>query len=207
VLIHDYVDGTRKTAIYPGVSEGGIKELFYLGLGLSDEAAEVAEKINACIDDGIAILLRSDQILPECGDVAWYMARLMDVLHLDPCHVAGLEADGDLAPLTSRGIAIVAGVPDVIEASTIVRLTLRLCATAGKIAGKTKKLLRDANGDPEKEAAIRATMGPLLIDVFRCWTGLVIALGGQPKDVFKANQDKLLSRLERGVLQGSGDAR
>lgn len=205
--IHDYIAGTRQSAIYPGVSESGITELFYLGMGLADEAAEVAEKVEACVGQGVNVLRRAEEILPECGDVAWFMARLVDALDFEPSKAAGIGADGSVSALSAKGQMVAASVQMAVQATPAVLLSLRLCARAGKVAGKIRKLLRDAHDDEARAATMRADLQPLLAEAFECWAGLVVVLGGQPQKVLQANLDKLASRLERGVLLGSGDSR
>ena len=44
-------------------------------------------------------------------------------------------------------------------------------------------------------------------DVLYYWAMLCTAFNLKPSDVIQANQDKLNSRLSRGVMQGSGDDR
>ena len=71
--LNDYQNRARETAVYP--YEDG---LTYTALGLCGEAGEVAEKIKKFIrgdsryeEEGINQIL-----LPELGDVLWYLANL-----------------------------------------------------------------------------------------------------------------------------------
>lgn len=82
---------------------------------------------------------------------------------------------------------------------------LGLAGEAGEVAGKVKKIFRDDGGTitEERAAAILDELG----DVF--WYAARIAdhLEALMSAVAQANLDKLFSRKQRGVLQGSGDNR
>lgn len=60
------------------------ERMFYLGLGLVDEAGEVAGKLKKFIrDDGVSIMdeLNDEQkeaLMKEVGDVMWYIAQLAE---------------------------------------------------------------------------------------------------------------------------------
>lgn len=82
---------------------------------------------------------------------------------------------------------------------------LGLCGEAGEVAEKIKKCIRD--GRPQDADAwldnIRKEIGDVLWYVANLSADLNLNL----EDVATANLDKLRSRAERGVLQGSGDER
>ena len=82
---------------------------------------------------------------------------------------------------------------------------LGLCGEAGECADKVKKAIRDDGGalTEERRAALAAELGDVL------WYAAQLATeAGLDLDVIaEDNLAKLLSRKERGVLQGSGDAR
>ncbi len=82
----------------------------------------------------------------------------------------------------------------------LVENTLGLCEEAGEFTGKIKKAIRDGTFDV---AAIQKELG----DVIFYWYALHGALGLDPEETIKMNMEKLTSRKERGVLQGSGDER
>lgn len=86
MYIHDYVNATDSTAIYPAAGSGDLPALAYAALGLSGEVGEVAEKIKKVIrdDEGMVYEDRLAEIQKELGDVAWYWARLHRELGLDP---------------------------------------------------------------------------------------------------------------------------
>lgn len=75
----------------------------------------------------------------------------------------------------------------------------------GELQGKIKKVLRDDGGEltEEKRLAMVGELGDVLWYAARMATELGMDLG----DVAKANLSKLHSRLDRGVLTGSGDER
>lgn len=76
---------------------------------------------------------------------------------------------------------------------------------AGEIQGKVKKILRDNGGNltVSNAEAIAAELGDLL------WYVACLAdeLDYDLEEIAQLNLDKLSSRAERGVLQGSGDNR
>lgn len=92
---NDYQKKTMETAIYPQAGSGSPIELYYLALGLTSEAGEVAGKIKKLIRDGS---FDSVGIMHEVGDVLWYAARL--------CNALGFEMEDVLqvnyAKLTRR---------------------------------------------------------------------------------------------------------
>ena len=75
--INYYQKNTINTAIYPGAGSGNKEELSYLGLGLVNEAGEVAGKIKKLIRDNT---FEPKKIADELGDTLWYIARLADSL-------------------------------------------------------------------------------------------------------------------------------
>ena len=81
-----YQSASSVTARYPKGREG----LYYLALGLTSEAGEVAGKVKKAIrdDDGFLSDERVRQICSEIGDVLWYCAQLADFLGVDLNDVA-----------------------------------------------------------------------------------------------------------------------
>lgn len=80
-----------------------------------------------------------------------------------------------------------------------------LAGESGEVSEKIKKVIRDKNGvvDDETREAIKKELGDVLWYVSQ----LASELGLSLDDVAKTNIEKLLSRLERNVLAGSGDNR
>jgi len=83
--------------------------------------------------------------------------------------------------------------------------TLGLCGEAGEVAEKVKKMLRDDAGvlSPERRAALAKELGDVLWYVAQVATEADLDLDA----IAAGNLDKLLSRRDRDVLQGSGDDR
>ena len=83
--------------------------------------------------------------------------------------------------------------------------TLGLVGEAGEVAEKAKKIIRDGDGTLTEET--RNKMALELSDV--CWYVAVLAyeLDYTLEEIMQMNLDKLASRAQRGVLQGSGDDR
>lgn len=83
---------------------------------------------------------------------------------------------------------------------------LGLLGETGELAEKFKKLVRDKNGvfdDIEHVGLFQKEVG----DVLWYTNRLALALGSTLRDVARQNVDKLLSRLSRGKIGGSGDTR
>lgn len=76
---------------------------------------------------------------------------------------------------------------------------------AGEIQGKIKKILRDDNGtvSMEKRSQVSEELGDLLWYISQIANELELEL----ETIAEDNLEKLRSRKERGVLQGSGDNR
>ena len=89
--------------------------------------------------------------------------------------------------------------------STIIYPTLGLAAEAGEVANKVKKVLRDNNGVVSDEAReqILDELGDVLWYIAQLSTELKTDLSV----VAEKNIEKLYSRMDRGLLSGSGDKR
>ncbi|MEK7094364.1 MAG: nucleoside triphosphate pyrophosphohydrolase family protein [Patescibacteria group bacterium] len=87
--------------------------------------------------------------------------------------------------------------------SNFVYPTLGLSGESGEVAEKVKKIIRDAEGVVSEEArtAIQKELGDVLWYLSQIATELKISLDA----VAEENLKKLLSRLERDVISGSGD--
>lgn len=82
---------------------------------------------------------------------------------------------------------------------------LGLASEAGEVCGKIAKIMRDKNGQisPEDKVQIAKEIGDVQ------WNLVLLAEGLElmSSDILQGNLDKLNSRLQRGVLGGSGDDR
>jgi NTP pyrophosphatase (non-canonical NTP hydrolase) len=83
--------------------------------------------------------------------------------------------------------------------------TLGLCGEAGEVAEKIKKMVRDDAGvlSAERRDALAKELGDVLWYVAQLATEAGLDLDA----IAAGNLDKLLSRRDRDVLQGSGDDR
>jgi len=83
--------------------------------------------------------------------------------------------------------------------------TLGLAGESGEVSDKIKKVIRDDVGvlNAEKIQDLKKELGDVLWYVSQLSTELGLSL----EDIAQSNLDKLFSRKERGVLQGSGDNR
>src|SRR3954451_12412663 len=81
--------------------------------------------------------------------------------------------------------------------------TLGLCGEAGEVAEKIKKMVRDDGGvlSEERREALAKELGDVLWYVAQVATEAGLDLD----ELAAANLEKLLSRQQRAVLQGSGD--
>lgn len=78
-IMDDYESWTKSTAVYPEAGKSTLTELTYLSLGLVGEAGEVANKVKKLLRDQDSPEKRA-MVLPEIGDVLWYLARLTSAL-------------------------------------------------------------------------------------------------------------------------------
>lgn len=80
MTLNEYQHKTLDTAIYPEKGTGSDLELFYLALGLSSEAGEVAGKVKKLLRDG---KLDVGHLAYELGDCFYYLCRLCDAIGYD----------------------------------------------------------------------------------------------------------------------------
>lgn len=84
-MLNEYAKFTDKTAVYPDANTGNIQEIMYLGLGLVGEAGEVGNKIKKFFrDNKTEDPDAKKNVISECGDVCWYLFRLIRVLGGNP---------------------------------------------------------------------------------------------------------------------------
>ena len=91
------------------------------------------------------------------------------------------------------------------QGNNFVYAALGLAGEAGEVSDKVKKVIRDKGGvlDEISRQEIAKELGDVLWYIATMATELNLSL----ELVAAQNLHKLLSRLERGVLQGSGDNR
>jgi NTP pyrophosphatase (non-canonical NTP hydrolase) len=87
----------------------------------------------------------------------------------------------------------------------IVYPTLLLAEEAGEVAGKVGKAIRDCRGliDDERARAIGKELGDCLWAI----SDIARMLGLKLSEIASMNIEKLESRKQRGVINGSGDDR
>jgi len=92
-----------------------------------------------------------------------------------------------------------------IDSHAMLEKVLGLVGEAGEVAEKFKKILRDKNGQatPEDKKELAKELGDILWYI----NSVGIYLGFSLEEIAQNNLDKVLSRRERGVTQGSGDNR
>lgn len=79
--LEEYTKLTDQTAIYPESGTGSDLELYYLAMGLTSEAGEVAGKVKKLLRDG---KLNQGELAYELGDCFWYLVRLCDAIGYSP---------------------------------------------------------------------------------------------------------------------------
>ena len=101
MLLSDYQDRSRATAVYPGAGDN----LLYPTLGLCGEAGEVAEKVKKMVRDDAGVLSdeRRAAISKELGDVLWYVAQIATEAGLDLDEIAAANLD-KLLSRRDRGV-------------------------------------------------------------------------------------------------------
>lgn len=122
-----------------------------------------------------------EDIINEAGDVLWYLTQLISGFHFRPDEVI----KGSPEPK-----------PNIDSAQHLV-------IAVGKLTGVVKKTFRDGDG-AIKEYDI------ILDHLTQCYYWLEVTClmcGFTVEDAMIANIAKLSSRLERGVIGGSGDHR
>lgn len=89
--------------------------------------------------------------------------------------------------------------------SNYVYPVLGLSGETGEVAEKFKKLIRDKGGviTPEFQEEVKKELGDVLWYVANIAAEVGLSMG----DIADTNIQKLASRQQRGVLQGSGDNR
>lgn len=154
----------------------------YPTLGLINEYIyELKEKINLSISG--AAIISDEDILAECGDVYWYIATICSEFNIK-----------------------LSSIFDALDVNDNYEQGVFAC---GKIAGYTKKLMRDSTNKPDI-AFIEKVIAEIKI-IASCVNYVVLSCGGYdrytPYYVMDMNLEKLYDRLNRGTIHGSGDKR
>lgn len=184
-LYTGYLAFTDTVARYPTAFEKP-----YLALGLCDETCD---ELVTAVNRG-----NFTDVFLELGDSQWYAARL--------CKVFGF----DYAELIGTAKTVYKGVSGHVLSS----ITEALSITAGMIAGRVKKYLRDGERwNEEATTNFRNVLRDYLVRFF-CLSFVMIDLLwvvdsklGNYDACLHANVAKLGGRLERGTIHGDGDHR
>lgn len=188
----EYVEFTQTTAQY----RDDVKH-DYLTHGLSNETIEFyIERID------------TPNKLKELGDVLWYIARICDTIDED-VNSADIRDWNKCTFSTLAGTAL-ANMLSNSNSEGRVLAEEHLLRTVGNFVGLRKKFLR---GDDIQDAQDR--METLLVGMLEATMRIAANYNTNPGmptverwlDVLHMNQEKLQSRLERGVIKGEGDER
>lgn len=94
---NEYQQKTNKTV--KNKNANTMERMFYLGLGINDEAGEVAGKLKKFIRDEEVTSLNSlsteqkEALMYEVGDVLWYIAQLAENCEYTLEHVAEMNIE------------------------------------------------------------------------------------------------------------------
>lgn len=195
-----YTSEVAKLAQYPHANENNIASVLYPALGLNGEAAEVVEKIDVILSRKQSFfepLLNSDSrisIIKESGDVLWYVTRL------------GVELGSTLEKTFDKALSEQIRRNSVNDLAAVSR---GLTISVGRIAEHVKKTLRDDTTTLEDEITDERKQLILLSlsEVTFYLTEIIRLIDSTVEEVAQENLNKLNSRVQRGVLGGSGDNR
>lgn len=179
--IQEYKLFTRTTVVHPEGNTGTLAELMYLGLGMAGEAGEIALKVEY-IPNHIEF---AKELLPELGDVLWYITRIFDTLELN-------------LPVCIPTLAELK-----FNVGSVEQLALNLCGQTGEAVNKLKKVYRD-------QVTLEELRVPMLDRLDKALNALFVLgfrYGFMPSDIIQANVDKLTARKAQGKLHGAGDHR
>ena len=175
----EYVDHTGDTAVFPGA--GTQEGLTYTTLGLIGELGEVAEHAKKSLrdDNGTFTDERRAKMSKEVGDFMWYWSETSRAAGLNVLRTIKLSP-------TNRP-----GSRDVSEC--IRRLSWNVAEVCKSLSDEYRSPVRDTTSVIENWLAMS------LMEVVWVCNGAGIDFTA----ILQANLEKLKSRKERGVLQGS----
>ncbi len=183
--ITTYAEEARSTAIYTN-------QFIYPALGLSGEIGELIDKLTAGVH-------HKDEIIKEASDVLWYVVNICADAHLSFIDLAdSINGGVPVNNFTELGVQMIASDD---KRSTLIKLPIY----SGRITEIAKKTIRDSGGQLPAEK--KPMIAESLAEVLRCLFEISNSWSINLDDVAQANIDKLFSRRDRGVLQGSGDNR
>ena len=173
----EYQLASRETAVYPGIGN----TLIYPTLGLAGETGELLEKALSGSP--------KEDLMGELGDVLWYLAQL----------AAELSLNLDTLPQPADALASSERPTNLVAACSL------LVVDVGIFTECTKKLLRDDQEVLTDQR--RSQFNELLSKALASWHLVAHQANIIPDICADVSYAKLMSRLERGVVGGSGDNR
>lgn len=187
-----YQQEAMKTALYPNIGNN----ILYPMLGLMGEAGEVSGKISKILrdDNGTLTPDRRLELKDELGDIVWFIAAVCQEANLD------MGALYLLAQSSSIDLEKTWKAKD----DTLFKLNFKLFQQVSHMS----MLVEQSIYTPPKEnvdllAPLATDMVLLLADMIDMCTACSLNI----EEVAQRNLEKLASRQERGVIQGSGDTR
>jgi len=184
----EYAEAIKPFAIYPGHTLGDLGYLHpglqYVILGLLEETGEVAGVVKKCMRDSGSDYTPAvrEKMVKELGDVLWYYTQLL--YHL------GLTEEDGVPPraMTKQNPQTVS------EKMQTAVMEMCLCC---------RGIYRTVAAEPADKARQVASTSYFL----SAWAQVVQLFGLSVQEIMQANIAKLQSRLNRGVISGSGDDR
>jgi len=161
------------------------KSLEYLALGLCGEVVE---------------FLQSDpeNLKYEAGDIVWYVDRYADAIG---CNLEQIIYPHETKQFSQGERSFCSKAPIQQKRATSIKSTSdSIIHSVGELAELTKKYIRDGS--------LKTTEAKKCL--FEIYTNLVSFLSERSvtiEEVAQLNINKLISRKNRGVIQGSGDHR
>lgn len=174
-----YVELSKITAKYPGVGSGRIT---YPAMGLAGECLELKEKVENAWSTPKDVML-------EGSDVAWYGGRTFEEI--------GKSIDDSVFEPVATVVAHCTH--DALYYAD------RACIASGKVLEMAKKAWRDNEGVLTEDQ--KNKVADLVTTTMQNVAACIICSGGTMERALELNVEKITSRMQRGVIGGSGDNR
>ncbi len=187
MYITTYCEKARSTAEYSA-------PFIYPTHGLAGEIGELLDKLT-----DTDVFVDKDSIVKEMGDVLWYIVNIAADVEVNFNDVAlSISLKPQVGDFTELGA-------QMKQSNDLRPALVKLPIYSGRINEIAKKIIRDNDGTfrIDQRLVVAETLAELLICLFKIGSSWCINLD----DVAQVNIDKLSSRKERGVIQGSGDNR
>lgn len=197
MTLKEYSEAIKPFAIYPGHTLGDLGYLHpglqYVMLGLLEETGEVAGVVKKCMRDSDSQYTSTvrEKMVKELGDVLWYYTQLM--YHL------GLTEE-DVMPPRARPKPYPQMVNETMQAAVV---QMCVCCQAIWLA-----IAHDHPPTPEGvHPDVKARQIVTVSHFLDAWAWVVQVFRLSVDEIMQANIAKLQSRMDRGVISGSGDDR